>query len=317
MRRLTTLLALGTVLLVASSLQAQRGGGGGHGMGGGGRGFGGGGFRGGSGFHSGGPSRGFAGPSGGFAGPRGFAGPARGFGPTPRGFAPGPRSFSSGSFAPRTFSRSSFGGRSFSSARGSFVTFRNGGRGFRRHHRFFHDRFFSRGCFDCFSPFFFGGGFLFGDPFFPGFFDDPFFSGYGYPYYGGYPPYGYSAPPAEPAYAPSDTGNNAALSAEIQRLTDEVEDLREEERDRARSERRAAASNTSITANEPGLPVEFIFRDGRHISARNYAIAGQTLWILDEHAAKKFGLANLDVDATQQKNAAKGIDLHIIPAAPK
>src|SRR5262249_6201530 len=102
------------------------------------------------------------------------------------------------------------------------------------------------------------------------------------------------------------------LAAEVQRLTDEVEDLRDEERNR--NDRRAAEPNASITAKEPGLPVAFILRDGRHISARNYAIAGETLRILDDTLARKPALVHLDGAATHQDNAAKGIDIHI-PAA--
>ena len=175
-------------------------------------------------------------------------------------------------------------------------------------HVFFHHGHFFHGCFGCFSPFFFGGGFFIGDPFF-----------WGYPGYYGYPGYGYAPPPPAPAYVSTDTGAdnyNAALATQVQQLSEEIADLREEERDRDRRETREAAPNASITAKEPGLPVEFIFRDGRHITARNYAIAGQTLWILDEHVAKKFALADLDVDATQQTNAAKGIDLRIPAAQP-
>ncbi len=162
----------------------------------------------------------------------------------------------------------------------------------------FPDRFFFRGCFGCFSPFFFSSGFFFGDPFF-----------FGFPSVVFAPP---PPPPPPPVVVESDSGANAAnvqLATEVQRLSDEVEDLRAEER--ARGESGSAEPNTSITAKEPGLPVDFIFRDGRRISARNYAIAGQTLWILDEHTAKKFSVADLDVDATQQANAAKGIEIHI------
>lgn len=296
MRRLNSI-ALGLALLASFSLHAQM-----RGSMGGGRSFSGGSHTS-SGFRSSGPSRSFAGPARGFtSGPRAFAPAPRSFGTAPRTFAPrtsAPRTFASRSFAPRTFSTA----RSFSPVRRSFVTFPGRGPGFHRfHHRFFHDRFFFRGCFGCFSPFFFNSGFFFGDPFL---FD---------PFYAGYPGYGYPPPPPAPVYVNSDSGNDAALAAEVQRLTDEVDDLREEARDRDRSESRAAAPNTSITAKDPGMPVEFIFRDGRHISAQNYAIAGQTLWIMDEHAARKFALSDLDIDATQQSNAAKGIDLHI-PAA--
>ena len=293
MRRLTSITALGMALLASLSLQAQmRGSMGGRSFGGGARGS--------SGFHSSAPSgaTGFAGPARGFAGPsRGFAsGPVRSFGPTPRSFAPR-------TFAPRTFAPAGRTVRTFSPARRTFVRFPGRPIGFHRFHNrfFFRDRFFFRGCFGCFSPFFFGGGFFAGDPFFA----DPF--------YAGYPGYGYAPPPPAPVYVSNDNSNDVQLAAEVQRLTDEVEDLRDEEA-RDRNERRGASSNASITAKEPGLPVEFIFRDGRRISARNYAIAGQTLWILDEHAAKKFSLSELDVDATQQANAAKGLDIHI-PAA--
>jgi hypothetical protein len=292
MRRLN-FIALGMALLASLSLQAQRGSMGGRSFGGG--------ARAGSGFHSA-PSRSFAAPSRGFA-----SGPSRGFVSGPRAFAPGARSFAP---APRSFASRPFtpirtaGVRSFSPVRRSFAPFPNGRFGFHRfHHRFFfRDRFFTRGCFGCFSPFFFGSGFFLGDPFFA----DPF--------YAGYPGYGYPPPPPAPVYVNSDNGSDAQLAAEVQQLTDEIEDMREEERDRDRSDSRAAAPNTSITAKEPGLPVEFIFHDGRRISATNYAIAGETLWVLDEHAAKKFSVADLDVDATQQANAAKGIDIHI-PAA--
>ena len=287
MRRLTTITALGTALLVSLSLQAQmRGSMGGRSSGG---------SRASSGFRSSAPSgRSFSGPS------RGFSGPARGFAPgSARGFAPAPRSF-----APRTFAPAGtrVGVRTFSPARRSFAPFPGRSTGFHRFHNrfFFRDRFFLRGCFGCFSPFFFGGGF-FGDPFFTGFPGD-------------YSSYGPPPPQPAPVVVTSDNSNDVQLAAEVQRLTDEVEDLRDEEA-RNRSDSRAASANTSITAKEPGLPVEFIFRDGRRISARNYAIAGQTLWILDEHAARKFSLADLDADATQQANAANGLDIHL-PAAP-
>jgi hypothetical protein len=291
MRRLNSI-ALGMALLASLSLHAQM-----RGSMGGGRSFSGG-QHSSSGFRSSGPSRSFAGPG------RGFASGPRGFAPGPRSFGSAPRSFAPRTFAPRTFS-STATTRNFSPVRRSFVTFPGRGPGFHRfHHRFFfRDRFFFRGCFGCFSPFFFSSGFFFGDPFL---FD---------PFYAGYPgSYGYPPPPPAPVYVNSDNGNDVALAAEVQRLTDEVDDLREEARDRDRSESRTAAPNTSITAKAPGMPVEFIFRDGRRISAQNYAIAGETLWILDEHAARKFALSELDVDATQQSNAARGIDLHI-PAA--
>jgi hypothetical protein len=47
------------------------------------------------------------------------------------------------------------------------------------------------------------------------------------------------------------------------------------------------------------------------LTAENYAITGQTLWILNEHAAKKFALSDLDQAATEQVNSANGVELHL------
>jgi len=269
---------------------------------GGGRGFGGGGF------HS---------SSGGFrssapAGGRGFApGGARGFASGPRVFAPsGPRVFAPGgrrtfapaprTFAPRTFASGGFGVRNFAPGHRTFVPFPGRTVGFRHFHGF-HNHFFFPGCFGCVSPFFFGSGFFFGDPFFPGYWPAA------YPAYA--PGYAYAPPPDQPVVASSDNGSNAELAVEVERLSDEVAGLREENR-------RAAAANNSITVTEPVATVSFIFRNGQKVSAKNYAIAGDTLWVLDEHAARKFALSDLDIPATQQTNAANGVEIHF-PTVPR
>ena len=282
MRRLTSITALGMALFVSLSLQAQRGG-----MGGGGRSFGGG-ARVSSGFRSSAPSapRGFA-PSG----PRGFVpGGPRVFAPGGfRSFGPAPRSFRS-----RSFVSGGFGVRTFSPARRGFRQFPNRFIGFR--HRF-RDRFFFPGCFGCVSPFFFGGG-LFFDPFV-----SPFYTGFGPDYYS------YGPPAAPPVVVNTDDGANAQLAAEVDRLADEVDDLRYEQSRRSSDTRSASDPKASISVMEPVANVSFIFRDGRQITARNYAIAGETLWVLDEHAAKKFALADLDIPATEKANAVNGVEI--------
>ena len=152
MKRLTSLVVLGTAaLLISSPLYAQRG------MSG--RGGGGGSFHAGGGFRS--------GPSpGGFrsAGPMGFR-------TAPGGFRSGP-GFST--FGPRTPGLSSFapGARTVTShtvvsgsIEPSFVNRPFGFNHFHHHHSFA----FFNGCFGC-SPFFFGGGFFLGAPFYSGFY---------------------------------------------------------------------------------------------------------------------------------------------------
>jgi hypothetical protein len=109
-----------------------------------------------------------------------------------------------------------------------------------------------------------------------------------------------------------DNGNSVALSAEVQRLTDEVGGLRDEENRRYYEDRaRAANSGASLTAKEPAAATVFVFRDGRSISAQSYAITGETLWIFDEHAARKYQIADLDAASTEKANAANGVEFHV------
>lgn len=54
-----------------------------------------------------------------------------------------------------------------------------------------------------------------------------------------------------------------------------------------------------------------VFRD-RHVEeVRNYAISGGTLWVLNEQAAKKIPLAELDLDATVKMNDDRGVDFQL------
>jgi hypothetical protein len=180
-------------------------------------------------------------------------------------------------------------------------------------HAFFPNTVFFHGCFGCFNPFFFNSGFFVGTPFFGfGFAGGPFVGPWGAPYYGypyAYPSDYYAAPPPPPApTTDNSSSNDAELTASIQRLSDEVEDLRSQNRELATREENP---NSSLSAREPGLPAVFVFKDGRKISAQNYAIAGQTLWIMDEHAAHKYSLDEIDANATERANAANGVEIRI------
>ncbi|HEY2915085.1 MAG TPA: hypothetical protein VGK21_17085 [Candidatus Angelobacter sp.] len=294
MKRLTSLVVLGTAaLLISPSLYAQRG------MAG--RGGGGGGFHSGGGFRSA-PSGGFrSAPSGGFR----SGGPA-GFRSAPGGFRSGP---GFNTFGPRT-SGSSFapGARTFSSRTvvSSNHVFVSRPFGFSHFHNHFHNHFgFGHGCFGfgC-SPFFFSGGFFLGAPFYPyypGFYD----SGY----YGDN--YSYPPPVQQPVVVNSDNGNSAVLASQVQQLTDEVADLRSEENRRYYEDRARASSGENLSAKEPAAATIFVFTDGHRISAKSYAIAGPTLWIFNEQSAHKYPLADLDASATEQANAANGVEFHV------
>jgi len=185
------------------------------------------------------------------------------------------------------------------------------GFGFNHFHHFGFTHFGFHGCFGCFSPFFFGGGFFLGSPFYP--YPYPY-SPYPYSYYpGDYYGGGYSAPPVAVSSdnGNSNNGNDVQLAADVQRLSDQVEDLRSEERRRYAEDRAAAGSGASLSAKNPAVATLFIFRDGHRISAQSYAITGETLWIFDEHAARKYTLADLDAPATEKANSANGVEFRV------
>ena len=243
-----------------------------------------------------------------FGGARSFAPPpGRVFmrGPVAR---PGGRVFMGRPFTPGaartrfTTSGTRFSFNGFARSCGGFFPCHN--RAFFRHR--FHDRFlFSFG-----SPFF-----GFGSPFFPGFVSASYIPGF-FPedYYGGYSPYAYQQPPET---ASSDNGADIQLAQQIQRLSDEVEDLRDQQASAQREAREPAPPGTSMSVVNPAVATTFVFRDGHRVTAQNYAIAGETLWILNEHAAKKVPLSDIDVAATQQVNAANGVDVRLPSSAQK
>jgi hypothetical protein len=168
-----------------------------------------------------------------------------------------------------------------------------------------------------FRPFGFGGRCFNGFCRNPFFFNNPFFFGagfgLGFPFYPSYIPgfdNGYYGSEQQQPMVVSDNNNNSndiQLAVQMQRLSDEMESMREEQR----QANAARNSGASLTAHQPAETTTFVFRDGHRISTENYAIAGQTLWVLSEHAARKVPLADLDVAATEQANAANGVDLHI------
>ncbi len=54
-----------------------------------------------------------------------------------------------------------------------------------------------------------------------------------------------------------------------------------------------------------------VFRDHHVEEVRNYAIAGGTLWILDQPAAKRIPLTDLDLVATVEVNDTRGVGFQV------
>jgi hypothetical protein len=112
-----------------------------------------------------------------------------------------------------------------------------------------------------------------------------------------------------PQYPPPDAYGSGYQSsdqsdqqqAEIDRLNDEVTRLREDRQ----------LQNVPKPGAKPGEETELVFRDKHTEKIQNYAIVGQTLWVLSELRSRKVPLADLDIAATQQANEARGIDFEL------
>jgi hypothetical protein len=141
---------------------------------------------------------------------------------------------------------------------------------------------------------------------------------YGYPYYDTlhYPSNDYSAD--QRSYNQTEQ-----LSRQVYDLSSEVRDLRDKNEqlrydlDRQRSAEAQAHPLTklqSLQANpakaEAPLTV-LVFQDGHRVDIRNYAIVGQTLWILSRERAQKVSFAQLNLGETKKVNAEKEVEFDL------
>ncbi len=146
--------------------------------------------------------------------------------------------------------------------------------------------------------------------FFNGCFGSPFCGAFWSPFAAGpifWPSYDYDAAYAQPTYA-APVYDNTALQVQIQRLTEEVQELRQEQEEA----RQRPAAQPAPQAERLAPMAVFVLRDGTRIESRNYGIAGQTIWILNERHARMIKASDLDVAATNKLNEERGVDL-VIP----
>jgi len=94
------------------------------------------------------------------------------------------------------------------------------------------------------------------------------------------------------------------LREEVQQLRREEQELRESREQGEAAQARPAPRTSSVQEIAPSTIL--IFRDGRRLEVRNYAVVGKTLWILDEQQARKFLLSALDLPASKRANEARG-----------
>lgn len=108
------------------------------------------------------------------------------------------------------------------------------------------------------------------------------------------------------------------LSSQVQALTEELHSLRERPiplqsvqapSASLEAEKPAQASQRAETRLPQKFPVTvFIYRDGREMEARDYAIFGRTLWVFGSDTSHKFPLSDFNLDASRQVNEEHGVE---------
>ena len=189
--------------------------------------------------------------------------------------------------------------------------------GFDRFNRFHHRRF-CNGFGDCDADdFFFNNGAFFNNcfnTFGTAFGCSPFFNGFGFggfgfdPFFDPFFASGQQPQPQQQPVAVESGGNDREIAFEMQALRDEIEAMRDEER--ARAEARNNPPARSSAQSDDGNAT-LVFRDGRQLSVRNYAIADHTIWVLNAKTSRKIQVSDLDVQATEQANAKNGVEFHL------
>jgi hypothetical protein len=98
---------------------------------------------------------------------------------------------------------------------------------------------------------------------------------------------------------PGPYREDSGLQRDVQTLGGKIDRLQAE----------AEARNHPKTEVEPATAL--VFLDQHVEEVHNYAIAGGTLWVLNDQAAKKIPLAQLDIPATVKMNDDRGVDFQV------
>ena len=140
-------------------------------------------------------------------------------------------------------------------------------------------------------------------PYYPGAVIPPYYPQAYYPQ-----PYSVLAPYA---FNPVSITDNSAevdlLTRQVQQLTTEVMQLQAQ---LASVQNQQAATAAELSASQPQVPstpVVLVFKNGKRIDAQGYAIAGETLWILNSSGSQRVALSQLNVAATKRENLKRGI----------
>lgn len=110
------------------------------------------------------------------------------------------------------------------------------------------------------------------------------------------------------------------LENQVQALTNEVHSLRQEQASRQymqapavppRGAQPPEAAAQPSGAQQKFPAVVFVYRDGRKLEARNYAIFGNTLWIFHRNTTQKIPLAAFNLAASRKLNEEHGVEFPV------
>jgi hypothetical protein len=109
-----------------------------------------------------------------------------------------------------------------------------------------------------------------------------------------------------------------ALQGQVQYLQQQIAEMRhdqEVQRDYAEAEPAptppppSAGTPAASKPHDDGPPTTLVFRDGKRVETQNYAIVGNTLWLMaDNGHMQKVPLAELDREATLKSNEDRGVE---------
>ncbi len=112
-----------------------------------------------------------------------------------------------------------------------------------------------------------------------------------------------------------------ALQGQVQYLQQQIAEMRhdqEVQRDYNQAEQQSpppSSPPSAPAASKPKAqdpPTTLVFRDGKRMETQNYAIVGNTLWLMaDNGHMQKVPLSELDREATLKSNEDRGVDFRV------
>jgi hypothetical protein len=143
--------------------------------------------------------------------------------------------------------------------------------------------------------------------------------GWSFPWaYAYYPGWYWDYPPDYSDYDQSYDQDQQLQAYQLQQVNNQQQteqrlDALEERLDRLYEQKsapqpQAQAQPPRQSNNETSRPAILVYKDGRQQEVQNYAIVGQTIWVLNEQHAKKIPLSALDLNATRKANEDRDVD---------